>query len=132
MTTGERGPAVRLIDSVRESSALLLALFSTRIALLSHEIDIEARRIRSCAVLLVGALVCLALAMTLLVLLVIVIYWETHRLIAIGGSIAVLLIAAAALAWAMRRRMAASPRPFATTLQELAADCAALRGEIGK
>jgi uncharacterized membrane protein YqjE len=132
MTTGERGPAVRLIDSVRESSALLLALLGTRIALLSHEIDIETRRIRSSTVLLFGALVCLALAMTLLVLLVVVIYWETHRIIAIVGSIAVLLVAAAGLAWASRRRMAASPRPFAATVQELAADCAALRGETGK
>ena len=132
MTIGEPGPAARLIDSVRESSALLLGLLGTRIALLSHEVDIEATRIRSSAVLLVGAMICLALAIMLLVLLVIAIFWETHRLAAIGGSSAVLLVAAAGLAWASRQRMAANPRPFATTLQELAADCAALRGENGK
>lgn len=132
MTIGEPGPAARLIDSVRESSALLLGLLGTRIALLSHEVDIEAGRLRTSAILLIGALVCLALAVTLLVLLVIAAFWDTHRLAAIGGSSVVLIAAAAALAWASRLRMAASPRPFAATLQELSADCAALRGESGR
>ena len=128
MATEQRGPAVRLVDSVRESSALFVDLLGTRVALLSHEASIELQRLRSSAILLLSALVCLALAITLLVLLVIAMFWETHRFAAISGSSIVLFLAAAALAWASRRRMAARPRPFAATFEELAADGAALRG----
>ena len=128
MASGEPGPAVRLIDSARESSALLLGLLGTRIALLAHEAEIEAARLRSAAILLGGAVACLALALALLALLVVVTFWETHRILAICASSVAWLAAAAGLGWASRRRFFASPRPFAATLQELAADCASLRG----
>jgi len=117
---------MRLVDAVRASSALLVDLLHTRLALFSHEIEIELDRIRVSAFLLVGALVCLALAITLIVFFAVAAFWDTHRLAAIGGSSSVLLFATWLLALRLRRRLTAGPPPFCATLRELRADAGAL------
>lgn len=129
MSVEPQGPALRLIDSIRASSALILELLRTRAELFSVELDLELDRLRGAALLLACALVCLVIAIALTVMFVIVVFWDTHRLAAIGASGATLLLAAVALALASRRRMSRRPGPFAATLQELGEDSRVLRGE---
>lgn len=127
MTIGQHGPALRLVDALRVASASLVELLHTRLGLLSNEIEVELERMRASAFLLCGALVCLALSITLFVFFVIAAFWDTHRLAAIGGCGSVLLLAALGLAMRLRSRLSAAPAPFSATLQELRADVVTLR-----
>lgn len=120
------GPASRLVVAARTSSALLLELVETRLALFASEIDVELERVRASAFLLLGAMTCFALALTLLVFLVIAAFWDTHRLLSIGASATVMLVVALAFVLLLRGRVS-SGAPFAATLRELREDCRALR-----
>lgn len=123
---GVHGPASRLVAAARTSSALLLELVETRLALFASEIDVELERVRSLAFLLLGAATCFGLALALLVILVIAAFWDTHRLLAIGASASVMLVVAVALLLTLRGRVS-SGAPFAATLRELREDYRALR-----
>jgi uncharacterized membrane protein YqjE len=127
MPLDRHGPAGRLVDALRESSALFFDLLQTRIALFANEVQVELDRVRISAMLLLGAMTCFALALVLLVLFVVTVFWDTHRLAAIGGCGGVLLLAALALAYGARRRVSAAAAPFSATLHELRADMLALR-----
>ena len=74
-------------------------------------------------------LLCLGLAMALAVLFVVVLFWDTHRLLAIGASCSVLLLACAGFMMASRRGMPHRTDLFPATLRELAEDARALRGD---
>ena len=50
------------------------------------------------------------------------VFWDDHRLLAIGGLAAFYLVVSALLLLAARNRGAATPRPFAATLGELKKD----------
>lgn len=121
------GPAARLVDALRESSALFLDLLQTRVALFANEAQVELDRVRVSAMLLFAAMTCFALALVLIVFFVVAIFWDTHRLAAICGCSAFLLLASIGLAVRVRQRISAAAAPFAATLHELRADVVALR-----
>jgi uncharacterized membrane protein YqjE len=118
------GPAA----SLRALGATLLELLGTRAELALVELREEGeRRTQMLALGLAGALF-LGLALLLAALFVVVFFWETHRLAAIGG-VTLLYLGIAALAFAiLRAKLRASPPPFEATLRELAADRELLRG----
>jgi uncharacterized membrane protein YqjE len=64
----------------------------------------------------------LHLALLLLALFVVAIFWETHRIAAIGAMAALYLAVGMAALMGLRARLAASPDPFAATLGELQRD----------
>jgi uncharacterized membrane protein YqjE len=123
---GTRGPASRLVEAARTSSALLLELVETRLALFASEIDVELSRVRASAVLILFAMTCFGLVIALLVLLVVAAFWDTHRLLAIVSCAGALLVAGCGFSLALRRRVSRGI-PFAATLNELREDCRALR-----
>ena len=126
------GPAARLVDALGESSALLLDLLRTRVALFANEAQVELDRVRVSAMLLFAAMTCFALALVLVVFLVVAIFWDTHRLAAISSCSAFLLLVAFGLALRVRQRVSAAAVPFAATLHELRADVIALRQDDGE
>lgn len=108
--------------SLRSLGTSLLEAVGTRAELALTELREEGERRRQMLVLaLVGGLFA-ALALLLVALFVVVFFWDTHRLAALGG-VTLLYggIAALALA-ALRAKQRASPPPFEATLRELAAD----------
>jgi uncharacterized membrane protein YqjE len=116
------------VASLRALGATLLELLGTRAELALVELREEGeRRTQMLALGLAGALF-LGLALLLAALFVVVFFWETHRLAAIGG-VTLLYLGIAALAFAiLRAKLRASPPPFEATLRELAADRELLRG----
>jgi uncharacterized membrane protein YqjE len=130
MAVLEPGPesAPGPVASLRSLVATLLELLGTRAELAVVELREEGERRKE--MLVYGALGALFLALGLLLgaLFVVVIFWDTHRVAAIGGTTLVYL-AIAAIAFARLRIMAAAaPRPFEATLRELAEDRKAFGG----
>ena len=69
------------------------------------------------------------LGLLLAAFLVVVIFWDTHRLIAIG-AVAALYLGIGAWAFArVKEKARTSPPPFEATLAEFASDLEMLRGQ---
>jgi uncharacterized membrane protein YqjE len=122
------GPAGNLLASLRRAGGTLLALVETRIELIV--VEFEEERARLGVLLLIGALafVCLALGIALVTLFIIVLFWDTYRLEAIGGLAVLSLLAGGLLFRAMRTKAREQPRLFAASIAELRRDREELHG----
>jgi uncharacterized membrane protein YqjE len=116
------------LESLRALAASLLGLVATRAELAVVELREEAERRKDMAVLAAVAGVFITLAALLFALFIVVLFWDSHRVLAAAGvTLAYLGVGVVAL-MRLNRRRRESPPPFEATLAELAQDVAALRG----
>src|SRR4030042_2310784 len=97
--SGRRGG---LFDSVKVLTATLMAIAHTRLELLSTELEEERVRLSSMLVWTLVSLFCAGLGVVLATLFVVLVLWDTHRLLALGIP-AILFLLGAALAWLVVR-----------------------------
>lgn len=116
-----------LFDSLRTLSASLVGILHTRLELLSTDIAEERLHLTTLAVLGLVALFCVGVGVLLVAILIAVAFWESHRLLALGGLAAFFLLAGAGLAGLALHKARTRPRLFAASLAELARD----RQQIG-
>lgn len=123
------GPAANLLASLRRVMSTLIAMVETRLELLV--VEFEEERVRLGEMLVLGALafLCLMLSIILIAFLIIVLFWETHRIESMLGVIVFFLLAAFALGRAVVAKKRERPRLFAATLGELRRDREELRGD---
>lgn len=116
-----QGPAQRLFTASRRLLGSLLATGETRLRLAVLELEEERARLVGLLLLAGLSLILLLLGIGVLTTLVIVAFWESHRLIAIGVSALVLLGSGALLAlWVLR--LARRRTLLVSTLKHLATD----------
>ena len=116
------GPRGGLFDSVRALAATLIFIAQTRLELLSTELEEQWVWLSSMLVWTVVALFCAGVGVVLATLFVVLVLWDTHRLLALGIP-AILFLLGAALAWlVVRGKARAKPRLFAASLAELSKD----------
>jgi len=109
----------------------LVGLLRTRLELAALEFGEARRNTAERFVLILIAAVCFAFALLAASALIVVLYWDTNRIAALGGiAIAYLLVGLGAL-WRFSIKKRASASPFAGTLAELERDRAWLAGELG-
>jgi uncharacterized membrane protein YqjE len=118
----EEGAGGGLMDSVRRLAATAVGLVETRLEIVVTELEEEKLRLRQMLILGVVAGFCLGVAALLAVMLVVVLFWDTHRLAAIGGLLVLFLGGGAVAAMALWRQTGAHARLFDTTLSELRKD----------
>ena len=125
----EAGRSEGLLESLRSLARTFLAIVQTRIEIFASEIDEQRALLARIAVLAAVAAFCLGLAVILFVLFIVVLFWDTNRLLAIGvlagvfaaGGIAALMMLQAAI----RQR----PKLLSATLAELRKDRTKLEDE---
>ncbi|QFU01179.1 Inner membrane protein YqjE [Halomonas sp. THAF5a] len=116
-----QGPAHRLFGAGKRLLGSLLATGETRLRLAVLELEEERARLVGLLLLAGLSLILLLLGIGVLTTLVIVAFWETHRLAAIGASAVVLL--GSGLLLALRVMQLARRRTLlAGTLRHLATD----------
>ncbi len=111
-----------LFESLKRLAATLVAMGSTRLELLSA--DLEEQRVWLTSMLIWASigLFCAALGVVLATLLVVVVFWDTNRVLVLSILVALFFLSAA-LAWNVVRNAArAKPRIFSASLAELAKD----------
>ena len=122
--------ALGVFASLRAVLATVLGIAGTRFELLGIEFAEEKERLVAFAITGFIAAFALSFAVLLLTLFCVVLFWDSHRLIVIGGF-AVLYAAAGAWAVArLRAQLAAHPALFAGTVAELEKDRDALRAAM--
>lgn len=111
-----------LLSSLRRLAASLTGALQTRLQLLATEVEEE--RVRLGRLLLLGLIASffIALGILTLTLFLIVLFWDTHRLLVIGLLTVIYFAAGVAVAYMLRREAAAGSRLFSASLQELAKD----------
>jgi uncharacterized membrane protein YqjE len=118
------GPAA----SLRALGATLLEMLGTRAELAVVELREEGERRKRMLVLALAGALFLALGLLLAAMFVVVLFWDEHRLLALG-AVTLLYLGIAAFAFLrLRQEQLAAPPPFEATLRELAADRELLRG----
>jgi uncharacterized membrane protein YqjE len=111
-----------LFSSVRQLLATGVETLRVRLELLSTELEEEKIRLFD-AVLWAGlALLLLGMGLLFLCGLVVVLFWESHRLLALGGLAALFLGGGFWVLQTARQRLQAPGGLFATSVAELARD----------
>ena len=114
--------SIGLMVSLKRLANTLLAILQTRLELLSSEMEEE--RVRIEQILLYGSIVLFftGLAIMLLTAFFVVLLWDEHRLLVLGGfSASFFLVALLALA-GLRRVAREKCKLFSVSLAELASD----------
>lgn len=118
------GPAA----SLRALGATLLELVGSRVELAVVELREEGERRKGMLVLAVVGALFLALGLLLVAGFIVLLFWDTHRLAALGAVTLVYLGIAAFCFLRLRQQQLSAPPPFEATLRELAADREMLGG----
>lgn len=122
MTEESRAATGGLFESLKTLAGSLIGIVHTRLELLSNDIAEERAHFTILLVLGLVAVFCLGVGVVLLVILIAVAFWESHRLAALGGLSGFFLAAGAALAWLALHKERTRPRLFEASLAELAKD----------
>lgn len=116
------GESRGLLESLSTLAATLVAIVHTRLDLLSADVEEDRVHVLSLLVLALAALFFIGVGVVLAAILLVVAFWDSHRLLALG-SLAGLFLAAGAGAWAYALHKARTkPRLFAASLSELVKD----------
>ena len=117
-----RGQRGGLFESLRAFATTLVSVGRTRLELLS--LDIEEERVWLSSMLLwtLGAMFCAALSIVLILLFIVVVFWDTHRLLALGIPAMLLMLCALVAGKIVLDKARAKPRLFAGSIAELSRD----------
>lgn len=111
-----------LFESLKALAGSLIGIVHTRLELLSNDIAENWAHLTELLVLGLVALFCLGVGVVLLAILIAVAFWESHRLVALGGLTGFFLIVGAGLAWLAMHKARTRPRLFEASLAELSKD----------
>jgi uncharacterized membrane protein YqjE len=111
-----------LMGSVRQLLSTLTSIASTRLELLANELQEERLRLTQMLLFALVALFCFGMGILLLAVFIVVLFWDDHRLAALG-MLSVLFLALGMLTAVLLRNLAqAKSRLFSASLAELAKD----------
>lgn len=116
------GGSKGLLESLTTLAATLVAIAHTRLDLLSADLEEDREHFLSLLVLALAALFCLGVGVVLATILLVVAFWDSHRLLALS-TLAGFFLAVGMAAWGFAMRKARTkPRLFAASLSELFKD----------
>jgi len=111
-----------LLESLTILAGTLVAIVHTRLDLLSVDLEEERAHLFSLLALTLSALFCLGIGVVLATILLVVAFWDTHRLLALGALAGFYLVIGMGV-WAFALHKARTkPRLFAASLSELFKD----------
>jgi uncharacterized membrane protein YqjE len=111
-----------LLGSLTSITALVVAIAHNRLNLLSTDLEIAREQTVSVLIMVLVALFCLCFGALLLALFVVVIFWDTHRLIALGAVTGLFILIGSVYLWRVLKVLKAMPQTFEASLAELAKD----------
>jgi len=109
-------------EALRNLFSDFAALLQTRLELATTEFEEEAERLKQTLLLGAISLFFLAVGVILLTLFIVVLFWDTHRLAALGAVTTLYLLIGIAVGFAAKNKMSAMPRFLSTTMSEFAKD----------
>lgn len=122
MTEKAPGESRGLLDSLTVLATTLVAIVHTRLELLSTDLEEDRQHLMSLLVLTLAALFCLGVGVVLMTILLVAVFWDTHRLQVLGLLAGFFLVASLATWRFAMHKARTKPRLFAASLSELFKD----------
>ena len=129
MTDQTQHSAEGLLGSLKSLSGLVVAIAHNRLNLLSTDLEIARERTVSLLIMVLVALFCLCFGALLLALFIVVIFWDTHRLLALGSVTGLFLLVGGVYLLLVIRALKRMPATFEASLTELAKDYKHLKAD---
>jgi len=126
----ESAPAGGLRQALARAGAAAVEFLHTRVDLAGLELAEERERAKLQFLLAGVAAMFLAFAVLCASALVVVVFWDTHRVAAIAGVTILHLVIGGMALQRLRAHQRSTPRPFTATLAELERDRQWLAGEF--
>ena len=111
-----------LMESLRRLASTLVSIVSTRLELLANELQEERLHLRQMFVYALFAIFCFGMALLLLTIFVVVLFWDDHRLAVLGGLSILFFALSLLLAMVLRARAQSKSKLFSFSIAELAKD----------
>jgi uncharacterized membrane protein YqjE len=111
-----------LLASLKTMTLTLVDVVQTRLELLSTDVAEERTRLTTIMISAMVALFCIGVGVVLLAILIVVMFWDTHRLMALGLLTAAFLASGAGLWCVAMHKLRNKPRLFDASISELARD----------
>ena len=111
-----------LLTSIKNLTSTLIALVYTRLDLLSTDLEEGRERLISLLVSVFLSLFCLCFGVVLLAILVVVSFWDTHRLLTLSILTGVFLFTGTLLCIRAIHALKTMPRMFEASMAELIKD----------
>ena len=124
----ETGQSQGLFASLRQLLGTVVETGQVRLSLLSNEIELEKLRLYDSLLWIGVGLGLLGLGAQLLIAFIVVLFWDTDRLLILGALALLLLLGGGALLATTRARLRRPGGLFSSTVEELRRD----RVELGK
>lgn len=111
-----------IVESVSRLAGTLIGLLQTRLELATVELEEETLRFFSYLLFALAALFCLGMTVLLGALLIVVIFWDTHRIAVLAWLIAAFGLSGILIGLAIRNHYRNKPKMLSHTLAELGKD----------
>ena len=123
----EPGPIASLFRSIARLASTFVAIAHTRLELLTTELQQEIYRVAEIMVWTVVALLAGAIGLFMAAIAIVLVFWDTHRLLAAVLVTSVFFLIAAAALLVLRAKIKSKPPLLEGTLAELATDATHLK-----
>lgn len=111
-----------LLGSLTDLAATLVAIAHTRLELLSTDLELEREHIYSMLVITLTTLFCLGIGLVLLSILIVIINWDTHRILSISLLSGFFLVSGIMTSLIARKKANNKSGILSASLAELARD----------
>lgn len=115
-----------LLETLGGLAETLVAMAHTRLDLLSSDLEEDREHLLALTLTALGAVFCLGIGVVLSVLLLVVLFWDTHRVLLLAMLAATFVSLGLAAVFQVKRLTKAKPRLFTSSLAELFKDRQAL------
>ncbi len=119
-----------IMESVGRLASTFVSIIQTRLELAAVEMEQESRRLLSYLLLSLLALFFVAMALVLLSFLVVLLFWDTHRIAAVLGLTGLYAALGLMLGLGVRNSFANKPRLLSYTIAELHKDLDSVKGAV--
>lgn len=110
------------MESLKRLLSTLTSIVSTRLELLANELQEERLHLTQMLFLALFTLFCFGIGVLLITAFIVVLFWDEHRLAALGTLSVVFLALGMLAATSLRSRVQAKSKLFSVSLAELAKD----------
>jgi len=111
-----------LMGSLRQLLSTLTSIVSTRLELLANELQEERLHLTQMFLFVLFALFCFGMGLLLLTVLIVVLFWDDHRIAVLGVLCTLFLALGVVMTLLVRSKMQVKSKLFSASLAELAKD----------
>lgn len=115
-------PSKGLLQSLTQLTGTLIGVVQTRLSLLAADVEQGNQQLMGMLALALTAAFSVGVGVVLTTLVVVLAFWDTHRILVLSLLASVFLLAGIATWRLALHRMRTQPKPFAASLLELGKD----------